>query len=104
MRWHIVRRGSTYKVREAEIIGFEMTSFLNTLFQNYISENGGNPKTLVIALKPLRRGPHAFVRHTHKALPRSRLDHDRIRFYQSGAVNHDPSATTPPARKVCSRS
>lgn len=50
VRWHIVRRGSTYKVREAEVIGFEMTSFLNTLFQNYISENGGNPKTLVIAL------------------------------------------------------
>jgi phospholipid transport system substrate-binding protein len=27
-----------------------MTTFLNTLFQNYISENGGNPRTLVIAL------------------------------------------------------
>jgi phospholipid transport system substrate-binding protein len=50
VRWHIVKRGSAYKVREAEIIGFEMTSFLNTLFQNYISENGGNPRTLVIAL------------------------------------------------------
>ena len=46
----IVRRGNAYKVREAEIIGFEMTTFLNTLFQNYISENGGNPRTLVIAL------------------------------------------------------
>jgi len=50
VRWRIVRRGNAYKVREAEIIGFEMTSFLNTLFQNYISENGGNPRTLVIAL------------------------------------------------------
>ncbi len=50
VRWRIVKRGSAYKVREAEIIGFEMTSFLNTLFQNYISENGGNPRTLVIAL------------------------------------------------------
>ena len=50
VRWRIVRRGSAYKVREAEIIGFEMTTFLNTLFQNYISENGGNPRTLVIAL------------------------------------------------------
>jgi phospholipid transport system substrate-binding protein len=50
VRWRIVRRGSAFKVREAEIIGFEMTSFLNTLFQNYISENGGNPRTLVIAL------------------------------------------------------
>jgi phospholipid transport system substrate-binding protein len=50
IRWRIVRRGTAYKVREAEVIGFEMTSFLNTLFQNYISENGGNPRTLVIAL------------------------------------------------------
>ncbi|MBN8912031.1 MAG: ABC transporter substrate-binding protein [Rhizobiales bacterium] len=50
VRWRIVRRGSAYKVRDAEIIGFEMTTFLNTLFQNYISENGGNPRTLVIAL------------------------------------------------------
>ncbi len=50
VRWRIVRRGKVYKVRDAEIIGFEMTSFLNTLFQNYISENGGNPRTLVIAL------------------------------------------------------
>lgn len=50
VRWRVVRRGSAFKVREAEIIGFEMTSFLNTLFQNYISENGGNPRTLVIAL------------------------------------------------------
>jgi phospholipid transport system substrate-binding protein len=50
VRWRIVRRGTAFKVREAEIIGFEMTSFLNTMFQNYISENGGNPRTLVIAL------------------------------------------------------
>lgn len=50
VRWRLVRRGGVFKVREAEIIGFEMTTFLNTLFQNYISENGGNPRTLVIAL------------------------------------------------------
>jgi phospholipid transport system substrate-binding protein len=50
VRWRLVRRGATFKVREAEIIGFEMTSFLNTLFQNYISENGGNPRVLVLAL------------------------------------------------------
>ena len=50
VRWRLVRRGSVYKVRDAEVIGFEMTSFLNTLFQNYISDNGGNPKALVVAL------------------------------------------------------
>ncbi|MFA5951312.1 MAG: ABC transporter substrate-binding protein [Hyphomicrobium sp.] len=50
VRWRVIRRGGVWKVRDAEIIGFEMTSFLNTLFQNYISENGGNPRALVIAL------------------------------------------------------
>jgi phospholipid transport system substrate-binding protein len=50
VRWRLVRRGSVYKVREAEVLGFEMTTFLNTQFQNYISENGGNPRVLVLAL------------------------------------------------------
>ena len=50
VRWLVVRRGKTYKVRNAQIIGFWMTSFLDNLFQNYISENGGNPKSLVVAL------------------------------------------------------
>jgi phospholipid transport system substrate-binding protein len=50
VRWRLVRRGDVYKVREAEVIGFEMTSFLNNLFQNFIAENGGNPRMLVIAL------------------------------------------------------
>ncbi len=50
VRWRLTKRGSGYKVRDAEIIGFEMTSFLNNLFQSYISENGGNPKALVAAL------------------------------------------------------
>lgn len=50
VRWIINKRGATYKVRDAEVIGFRMSSFLDTLFQNYIGENGGNPKALVIAL------------------------------------------------------
>lgn len=50
VRWILVKRGTVYKVRDAEVIGFRMTSFLDTLFQNYISENGGNPKNLVLAL------------------------------------------------------
>ena len=43
-------RNGVYKVRDAQVIGFWMTSFLDNLFQNYISENGGNPKSLVVAL------------------------------------------------------
>jgi phospholipid transport system substrate-binding protein len=50
VRWLVVQRGTTYKVRDAQVIGFWMTSFLDNLFQNYISENGGNPKALVVAL------------------------------------------------------
>ena len=50
VRWRLVRRGSAFKVREAEYLGFGMTSALNKLFQDYISDNGGNPRTLVIAL------------------------------------------------------
>ncbi len=50
VRWLVVRRDATYKVRDAQVIGFWMTSFLDNLFQNYISENGGNPKALVVAL------------------------------------------------------
>jgi phospholipid transport system substrate-binding protein len=50
VRWILVRRGGSYKVRDAEIIGFQMTSQLGNLFQNYISDNGGNPRVLVMAL------------------------------------------------------
>lgn len=50
VRWVINKRGSTYKVRDAELIGYRMSNFLDTLFQNYIGENGGNPRNLVIAL------------------------------------------------------
>ena len=50
VRWLVVKREGVYKVRDAQVIGFWMTSFLDNLFQNYISENGGNPKSLVVAL------------------------------------------------------
>lgn len=50
VRWLVVKRGDTYKVRDAQVIGFWMTSFLDNLFQSFISDNGGNPKALVVAL------------------------------------------------------
>lgn len=50
VRWRIVRRGEAYKVREVEVLGFEMTTFLDTAFQNYIGANGGDPRNLVVAL------------------------------------------------------
>ena len=50
IRWKLVRAGQTFKVRDAQVVGFWMTSFLDNLFQNYISENGNNPHALVMAL------------------------------------------------------
>jgi phospholipid transport system substrate-binding protein len=50
VRWTIVRRGNAYKVREAEILMFQMTTVLGNLFQDYISKNQDNPKALVAAL------------------------------------------------------
>lgn len=50
IRWLVMKSGSGYKVRDAQVIGFWMTSFLNDLFQNYITENGNNPRALVLAL------------------------------------------------------
>jgi phospholipid transport system substrate-binding protein len=50
VRWTIVRRGNTYKVREAEILLFQMTTVLGNLFQDYISKNQDNPRALVAAL------------------------------------------------------
>jgi phospholipid transport system substrate-binding protein len=50
VRWWLVRRGGTYKIRDAEVLGFWMSPFLKDLFEKYINENGGNPRALVIAL------------------------------------------------------
>lgn len=50
IRWKLVRNGQTFKVRDAQVVGFWMTSFLDNLFQNYIAENGNNPRALVMAL------------------------------------------------------
>jgi phospholipid transport system substrate-binding protein len=50
VRWLIVRREDGYKVRDAQVVGFWMTSFLDNLFQDYISNNGGNPRALVVVL------------------------------------------------------
>jgi phospholipid transport system substrate-binding protein len=50
VRWLLVRRGDTYKVRDAMVVGFWMTPFLKQLFEDYIAQNGGHPRALVAAL------------------------------------------------------
>ena len=50
VRWLVVKTKAGYKVRDAQVVGFWMTTFLDDLFQNYITENGNNPRALVLAL------------------------------------------------------
>lgn len=51
VRWILVKRGAGYKVRDAEVIGYRMSAFLDTLFQNWINGEGrGDPRNLVLAL------------------------------------------------------
>jgi phospholipid transport system substrate-binding protein len=50
VRWVLSKYGSTYKVRDAMILGFSMTTQLQSLFEDYISKNGGNPRALAAAL------------------------------------------------------
>jgi len=50
VRWLVVRRGSSYRVRDAMVYGFWMLPFLKKLFENYISENGGHVRALVAVL------------------------------------------------------
>ena len=48
--WLLTRSGGGYKVRDAQVLSFWMTGQLNRLFSSYISENGGQARSLVIAL------------------------------------------------------
>jgi phospholipid transport system substrate-binding protein len=50
VRWLLVPYGGGYKVRDAMVLGLWMTPFLKKLFEDYIAQNGGNPRALVAAL------------------------------------------------------
>jgi phospholipid transport system substrate-binding protein len=50
VRWLLRHYGATYKVRDAMVLGFWMTPFLKKLFEDYIAQNGGNPRALMTAL------------------------------------------------------
>ncbi len=49
--WMLTKIGSTYRVRDAQAMGFWMTPFLKKLFEDYIAQNGGNVKSLVAVLQ-----------------------------------------------------
>ena len=50
VQWMLSKTGNTYKIRDAQILTFWMTPQLQRLFTNYIGENGGNVKALLVAL------------------------------------------------------
>jgi len=50
VRWLLTKYGNTYRVRDAMVYGFWMTPFLKKLFEDYVGENGGNVKALVVVL------------------------------------------------------
>ena len=50
VRWWLIRRGSTFKVGDAQVLGFWGREQLKRLFEGYIQQNNGNPRKLVAAL------------------------------------------------------
>ena len=49
--WLLTRVGSTFKIRDAQVVGFWLTSFLKDLFEKYVSENNGSVRALVAGLQ-----------------------------------------------------
>jgi phospholipid transport system substrate-binding protein len=50
VRWMLFQNRKSFKVRDAQVLGFWVSPFLQRLFENYISENGGRVGSLVMAL------------------------------------------------------
>jgi phospholipid transport system substrate-binding protein len=50
VRWLLTKYGNNYRVRDAMVLGLWMTPFLKQLFEDYIAQNGGNPRALVAVL------------------------------------------------------
>jgi phospholipid transport system substrate-binding protein len=50
VRWVLRKIGDTYKVRDAEVLGVRMTPYLKDAFEDYINQNGGHTRALVLAL------------------------------------------------------
>ena len=50
VRWMLFQNRNSFKVRDAQVLGFWVSPFLQRLFENYIAENGGRVGNLVMAL------------------------------------------------------
>jgi phospholipid transport system substrate-binding protein len=49
--WLLTKTGTTYRVRDAQVMSFWMTSFLKKLFEEYVAQNNGSVKALVQVLQ-----------------------------------------------------
>ncbi|MGI9520773.1 MAG: ABC transporter substrate-binding protein [Hyphomicrobiaceae bacterium] len=54
VRWMLVPNRGSFKVRDAQVLGFWVSPFLQTLFENYIKDNGGRVSDLVTVLNRMR--------------------------------------------------
>jgi phospholipid transport system substrate-binding protein len=49
--WLLTKYGTGYRIRDAQVMSFWLTSFLQKLFTDYISQNNGSVKALVQVLQ-----------------------------------------------------
>lgn len=49
--WLLTRYGSSYRIRDAQVMSFWLTSFLKKLFEDYIVQNNGSVKPLITVLQ-----------------------------------------------------
>ena len=49
--WLLTKSGNSYRIRDAQVLSFWLTSFLKKLFEDYIGQNNGSVKALVMVLQ-----------------------------------------------------
>ena len=49
--WLLTKVGNSYRIRDAQVLSFWLTSFMKKLFEDYIAQNNGAVKPLVIVLQ-----------------------------------------------------
>jgi phospholipid transport system substrate-binding protein len=49
--WLLTRYGNSYRIRDAQVMSFWLSSFLKKLFEDYIAQNNGSVKALVMVLQ-----------------------------------------------------
>ena len=49
--WLLTKVGTSYRIRDAQVLSFWMTSFMKKLFEDYIAQNNGLVKPLVLVLQ-----------------------------------------------------